>query len=363
MKPQKTSVLSSLFALVAISASGATGNAPERAPAGAGGPAAEIEVQLIRPHRGAITRSITLPAEVRPYQQATLYAKVPGYLRTIHVDTGDSVRQGDAIAEIEVPEISADLARYKAEAQVAGLDYKRLSDSQKKAPDLVTPQSVDEARGKVEVARANIARTEALLQYSRLAAPFSGVITRRLVDPGAFIPAATSGNAAQNAAVVTLTDFERVRVQMAIPEVESSLVSTGQPARLTLEALPGRTFDGTITRFAYALDEASKTMLAEVEMPNPEKLLRPGMYATVRIGIERKEGALLLPAGAVGAEKAGPFVFTIEEGKASKRRIKTGFRDGVNVEILSGVAPDQPIILPGERALVDGQRIAVREAK
>src|SRR5438034_10041388 len=106
-------------------------------------PAPPVPVQVVQPKRGSITRNVTLPGEIKPYQQATLYAKVAGYLKTITVDKGDRVKEGDPIADIEVPEMLADLARYKAEVEVAELDFKRLSESQKKSPDLVVPQTVD----------------------------------------------------------------------------------------------------------------------------------------------------------------------------------------------------------------------------
>src|SRR5438552_1728187 len=322
-----------------------------------------IAVQVIQPRRGPITRNITLPGNVLAYQQATLYAKVAGYLKTITVDKGDRVKEGDLIADIEVPEMLADLARYKAEVEVAELDYKRLSESQKKLPDLVVPQTVDNAKGKLDVAKASLERTETLLGFAKITAPFSGVITKRMVDPGAFIPAATSGSAAQNAAIVTLTDFNRVRVQVAVPELETSLVATDQPVKVTVDGLPGRGFDGKVTRFSYTLDEASKTMLAEIELPNPKLELRPGMYAIVKIGIERKEDALLVPVDALVVEKAGAFVFTVVDNKAKKTPVKTGFNDGTNVEIVSGVKAGQPVILVGKRVLSDGQAVKVSEGK
>src|SRR5882724_5141748 len=159
-------------------------------------------VQITQPKHGPITRFVTLPGEIKPYQQATLYAKVTGYLKTITVDKGDHVKEGDLIADIEVPEMLADIQRYKAEVEVADLDFKRLSESQKKLPDLVVPQTVDNAKGKLDIAKANLDRTQTLLNYAKITAPFSGIITKRAVDPGAFIPAATSGSAAQNAAIV-----------------------------------------------------------------------------------------------------------------------------------------------------------------
>lgn len=324
--------------------------------------ATPIAVQVVKLKRGPITRNVTLPGQVKPHQQATLYAKVAGYLKKINVDKGDRVKEGDLIAEIEVPELLADETRYKAEVEVAQLDYKRLSGSQKKLPDLVMPQTVDNAKGKLDIAKAGLERTETLLGFTKITAPFSGIISKRMVDQGAFIPAATSGSAAQNAAIVTLTDFNRVRLQVGVPELESTLLAIDQPVKLTVDGLPGRTFEGNVTRFSYTLEEATKTMLAEIELPNPKLELRPGMYAIVKIAIERKEDALLLPADALITERAGAFVFTIDDNKAKKTPVKTGFNDGANVEILSGVNPDQSVILVGKRPLNDGQPVKV-EAK
>src|SRR6266404_6146056 len=322
-------------------------------------PAPPAAVQITQAKRGPITRFVTLPGEIKPYQQATLYAKVAGYLKTITVDKGDQVKEGVLLADIEVPELLADRARYKSEVEVADLDYKRLSESQKKFPDLVVPQTVDNAKGKLDVARASLERTESLLGFAKIIAPFSGIITKRMVDPGAFIPAATSGSTAQNAAIVTLSDLNRVRVQVAVPELESSLIANDQPVKLSVDGLPGRNFEGKITRFSYSLDDLSKTMLAEIELPNPKLELRPGMYVLVKIGIERKEDALLVPADALLVEKSGASVFTIADNKAKKTPVKTGFNDGTNAEILSGLKPEQRVFLRGKRPLADGQRVQV----
>ena len=325
-------------------------------------PAQPAPVQTVQPKRGPITRFVVLPAEVRPYQQATLYAKVAGYLKTIAVDKGDRVNQNDVIAEIEVPELLADIQKYKAEVEVAQIDFRRLSDSQKKLPDLVVPQTVDEAGGRLDIAKANLDRTQTLLNYARITAPFAGIITKRFVDPGAFIPAATSGSAASTAAIVTLTDLNRVRVQVPVPELESSLVGTGQPVVITADGLPGRSFNGTITRFSYSLDDASKTMLAEIELSNPKLELRPGMYALAKIGLEQKEDAVLIPIDALLVEKANTSVFTIADNKAKKTLVKTGFNDGTNAEVTAGIKLDQPVIVLGKRTLADGQPVQV-EAK
>lgn len=323
-----------------------------------------IAVQTVLPSRGEVTRNVTLPAfRILAYQEATLYAKVAGYLKTIAVDKGSAVKEGQLIAEIEVPEMLADEAEYKAEAEVARANYERTTQAREKAPDLIVPQTVDDMRGQLEVARAKLERVRKLLEYARITAPFAGVITARFVDPGAFIPAATSGTPAQSAALVTLMDFSRLRVQLFVPEVEVPFITEGVPAQVTVEELPGRTFSGSVTRLAYALDEATKTMLTEIELPNPTRELRPGMYASVRLGVERKQDALLLPTGAVVSEKAGTFVFLLADGKARKTPIRLGFSDGIHVEVVDGVTPEQAVILVGDQALNDGQAVTGRDAK
>jgi membrane fusion protein (multidrug efflux system) len=320
---------------------------------------AAVNIQTAQPKRGPIARTISLPANIAPYQQATLYAQVGGYLKSISVDKGDVVKQGDLLAEIEVPELLANRAKFAAEVQVAEIDYKRMQNAQKKAPDLVVPQTVDDAKAKFDVARANQEGNDTLLNFTKITAPFSGVITKRLVDPGAFIPAATMGSAAQNAALLTVTDYEVVRVQVAIPEPEVPFITEGLPVKVTVDELPGRTFDGAITRYARALDDATKTMLAEIELPNAKHELRPGMYATVVISVEHKDDALLVPADALVVEKTKNSVFVVVDNKAKKLPVKVGFGDEKSVEILDGLPPEEPVITVGKQNLNDGQPVKV----
>lgn len=335
----------------------------------AGGPAppksqAPAAVRTVTAKRGEIARSIRLPTfRVLPLQEATLYAKVSGYLKTLSVDKGDPVEQGQLLAEIEVPELLADQAQYKAEAEVAHTNYVRMLQARQKAPDLVVPQTVDDLRGQWEVAQAKLQRTSTLLQYSRIIAPFSGITTARFVDPGAFIPAATSGSTPQSAALVTLMDYRRVRVQAFVPEQEVPLITNGVPAKVTVEELPGQVFQGSVTRFAHVLDPATKTMLTEIELANPNGELRPGAYASVQLELERKHNALLIPVQALLVEKAGTSVFAVTEGKAKKIPVQVGFNDGTNAEISKGVGEGDAVILLDKQALNEGQPVSVTEAK
>jgi membrane fusion protein, multidrug efflux system len=317
-------------------------------------------VQTVLPWRGEITRSVTLPSfRILAWQQATLHAKVTGYLRRLTVDKGDKVRSGQLLAEIEVPEIRADEAEYLAEAEVAGTNLARMARARRTAPDLVVPQTVDDLRGQRDVARARLQRIRVLLRYAQIRAPFSGVITARFMDPGALVPAGSSGTP-PGGALVTLEDLSRLRVQVYVPQMEVRFVRDGLPAALTVEGLPGQTFHGVVSRFAYALDEATKSMLTEIEVRNPRVDLRPGMYASVRLRLERKRHALLVPATAVTRERTGSFVFVAAGGRAQRRGVRTGFADGRDVEVRDGLRPGEPVILAGRPPLHDGQPIEIR---
>jgi RND family efflux transporter MFP subunit len=325
------------------------------APASTGG-SAPIAVEFVTPRRAAITRQLILPGEIKPYQEAALFAKVSGYLKGIPVDKGDHVRKGDLLAEIEVPEIMADRSRSKAELAIAETEYNRLSGSRAKSPDLVTLQSVDEANARFEIAKAVLEKNEALLNFAKITAPFSGIVSRRAADPGAFIPAATA-TTSQGAGILTVTDLSRVRVQAAVPEIEVSHVRTNLPVKITIESLPGAAFPGVVTRFTSVLDDRNKTMLVEIELPNPEFKLMAGMFATVSIGIERRENALTVPLDAMLQEKSGASVFTISDNKAVKTPVKLGFTDSTQAEIVSGIQETDKVILLKGKSLTNGQAI------
>ncbi len=329
------------------------------------GPATPVLVQIVHVRRGEATRSITVPANIIAYQQATLYAKVGGYVRSVLVDKGDAVKEGALLADIEVPELLADRAKFQADVNVAAIDYQRVSAAQKKAPDLVMPQTVDDAKGRLDVARANLERTDTLLAFAKITAPFTGVITRRLIDPGAFIPAATAGSAvpAGGTALFALADFSRVRIQAAVPEPDVPFIKTGLPVKITVDELPGKEFDGSVTRFAYALDDATKTMLTEIELPNPAGELRPGMYARTRLIVETRPDALVVPADALLAEKTRTSVFTIADGRAKRLTVKIGFNEAGWAEILDGAKLGDPVILIAKQAVADGQPVSSTEAK
>ena len=162
-------------------------------PLGAFAAAGPVEVPVTTPKRGDIYRFVTLPGTLRANQQVTLHAKVAGYLKSIKVDTGDTVKAGQLLAELEMPEIVAERASHEAEMRIAKSESDRVKAARAKAPDLITPHAADTAEARLARAQAALVENETLLRYSNITAPFNGVVTRRYVDSGAFVPAATAG--------------------------------------------------------------------------------------------------------------------------------------------------------------------------
>ena len=318
--------------------------------------AADLPVTRLK--TGDITRSVQLLGEVRPNQQVALYAKVGGYVKALRADIGDRVAAGQVLAELEVPELIADEARTRAELALAELEHRRLQEAAKQAPDLVPRQQVDAAAAKLAVAKAAQERNATLLGFAMIRAPFAGVISRRSVDVGAFVPAATGGGAGP-AALFVLTDFATVRVQAALPESEAGLAAPGQPVSVLAEAAGAKPYASQLTRLSGVLENPSKTMLIESVLPNPDGALKPGMYANVRLGIETHRGVRLLPLTAVIMEKAVATAYVHEAGKARRRVLKAGFNDGTNLEILDGLKPDEDVLVVGTATLTDGQAVTL----
>jgi membrane fusion protein, multidrug efflux system len=321
------------------------------------------EVTVVSPQRGDIHRFVTLPATLRPNQQVTLHAKVAGYLKSIAVDKGDAVKAGQPLAEIEMPEVVAERAKFEAELRIAKLEAERIKAAHAKAPDLITPQAADTAEARLSMAQASLTYNDTLLRYGKIVAPFAGIVTMRYVDPGAFVPAATAGTNPAAAAIVTLMDYSTVRVRIAVPEIEAARVKAGEPILVTTESMPGKTFKGTVSRHTGALDEASRSLLVEADLPNADLTLRPGMYVSARVAVEQHKGVTLVPAAALVREKAAGFLFTFADGKANRIPVKYGFNDGTNVEIVEGLPENARVIIPGKVALTPGQAVKVAEAK
>lgn len=321
------------------------------------------EVRVVAPTRGDIIRFVPLPGSLRANQQVTLFAKVAGHIERISVDRGASVKAGAILAELSVPELQADRVRQSAELRLATAELERVRAARAKASDLITPSAFDAAEAKAAIAQAALDRTTALVGFSRIVAPFDGVVTARFVDPGAFVPAASSVAGASTGAIVTLMDLAVIRATVPVPEIEASRVAVGQPVQVSVDGWPGRVFKGSISRQSYALDEGNRALTVEADLPNADLALRPGMYAMVKVGVERHNGTLLIPADALVREKTAAFVFAYADGKVTRLPVKVGFTDGPAVEILEGIADTARLAVPGKLTLVSGQAVRANTAQ
>jgi RND family efflux transporter MFP subunit len=311
-----------------------------------------LELPTTKPTTGTIHRWVSLPSTLAPWQQSTLHAKVTGYIAKITVDKGDAVKAGQVLVTLEVPELEADIAKAKAEVKAAEIEVKRLHEARAKSPDLVLPQAVDDAEAKLAIAKAGLERGETQTQFATLKAPFDGIITARFADPGSLATANTTK-------LLEVTDISTLRLQIPVTELETGLVTVGKPVKAQIDAAGATPVEASISRISYALDPATRTMLAEADLKNPDLKLRPGMYAMTKIAVEKHENATLVPVGALVMEKTNGFVFKHVDGKAMKTAVKLGFNDGTNVE-LPELKADDVLLVPGTTALTDKQAVTAK---
>jgi membrane fusion protein, multidrug efflux system len=348
-------VASSLLALVLAGCAGRDADPAEHGPE-------KAPVVVVEPMRKDVVRSITLPGDLVGWYQATLYAKVSGYLKHIDVDKGDWVKQGQVLAEIEVPELEQKLRRARARLQVERVTYDRLKGVLETDPRLVARQDVDVAEGKFEQAKAEADELEALVGYTKIVAPFSGVITARYVDPGALIQASgrsgsAGGGGKQGVPIVDMADVNRLRVYVYVPEEEVAEVRRDMPATLALHEFPGRTFTGKVARFATSLDLSTRTMLTEVDLDNPTHELYPGMYADVALELVRHPNAWTLPPTAIGTVDSSAYVYVVHDGRLMKAPVVTGLRETDAVEVASGLSGGEQVVRNIGPALSDGEPV------
>jgi len=331
-------------------------------------------VVVMRPQRGDIVHSITLPGDLVGLYQSTLYAKVTGYLKTISVDKGDWVKEGQVLAVIEVPELQERLARSRADLEVQHLTYQRLEQVWKSDPRLVARQDVDIAQGKYLEAKAGVDELEAMASYTKIVAPFAGVVTGRFVDPGALIKAGgeqTTSSPDQGSThpsggtspVLSLAMIDTMRTYVYAPQDAVGSIRRGMPAKLTLQDLPGRSFDGVVTRYSNSLDLGTRTMLTEIDLQNARHDLYPGMYANVTLELERHRDALELPESAIGESSDGKYVMVAQDGKLRKQEVTLGINNGKSAEIVSGLGGGESVVVNLDPSIVPDQAVTIVQQK
>jgi RND family efflux transporter MFP subunit len=349
---------------------------------------AEQRREFIPSVRAAIVRSsgdtmtVSWPGTTEAFEQANIYARASGYISRRDVDIGSRVKAGQLLVEITAPELDhqiaqaeatlaqlqASLQQAKANRDLAQVTWGRDNPLVQKG--WVTPQQGDTERlnlqaqaAAVAVAQANITAQEAQIRvlnqqkiYQTVVAPFDGVITQRNVDIGALVQA----DATSATFLFTLMHSDTIRIQLNVPQDEAFGIAPGVAAVVRVPEMPGRDFPGIVTRVADALQPGTRTLLTEIDVPNPAHELSPGVYCTVELRIPRKTPSLLVPSEAVIFNGDGLSVAVVEKGVARIRAI-TVVRDlGRSVEVSAGVNKGDQVVLNPPVDLIDGHEIKVR---
>jgi RND family efflux transporter MFP subunit len=328
--------------------------------------------------------SVTLPATTAAFAQANIYARATGYISKRNVDIGDRVKQGELLAELAVPELTDQISQNEAtrnqlqsaldEAEanlkLAQVTWDRdhpLVDSgwatqQQGTIDVQTLKADDAA---VRVASANLAAQQNLLMtlrqdrdYALVTAPFNGVITQRNVDIGSLV----QGNANTGTFMFQIMQRDVIRVFVYVPQDAAFGVIPGVRAIIHVPEIPNREFPGKVTRIADALQSSTRTLLTEIDIPNPDDALEPGIYCTVELKIPRKTPSFVVPAEAIIFDRNGLQVAVVNHGNADIRKVRLVRDLGTQVEVDTGVKPGDEVILNPPANLAQGSRVAIRAA-
>jgi membrane fusion protein (multidrug efflux system) len=265
---------------------------------------------------------------------------------------GAEVRQGRVLALIDTTELFQQYQQASATFQNAKLTYERTRDLLEQ--NLVSKQDLDNADATMKVAAAAFETAKTRLGYAWITAPFSGYVTKRYLDQGALVNPNSS-------TLFTLMDLEMTKVTINVLEKDIPLVTIGKNAVITVDAFPGREFLGSVTRYSEAVDLSTRTMAVEIDIPNPDHMLRPGMFANVSLVVDIHEKALNLPTEAILRDDGGTYVFIANRDVSRKTRITTGIVQDNRTEILSGLDGTEEIITTGQQFCKDSAQVSVQK--
>lgn len=316
-----------------------------------------VEVRVATPQRRTFEIVSTQPGAAEAFYEADLGAKVSGFVNELLVDVGARVKRGQVLARIAVPELQQ--ARNAAAAEVEALRsaYERTAALVERKS--ITERALTEAKGRLDTAIARQEETEAALGYATIEAPFDGIVTLRTIDPGDMVYQANSPKGSAQP-LLRVAKIDVIRVKTYVPERESPWADTGDPATIAFDALPGRTFGGVIARVAGALDPQTRTMLVEIDLPNADERIRPGLYGQARLALEKRDGALALPAAALQSMTADAFVYVVDADNVARRTpVSLGVVQQGIVEIATGLAGSERVVIGAPPAVADGTAVRV----
>ncbi len=367
------------------------------AQAGAGSQNSVPEVAVAKVSRKPMARELTISSELIPFQEIDVYAKESGFVSKLYVDYGTHVKKGQLMAVLEIPELQAQLqedqasiknasdqvtdaehqlGRVEAQHNVLHLQYDRLNKVAKSQPGLVAQQEVDDAQGKdlaaeaqvegaksslqaaqsqMAVAESKLIRDKALFDYSNITAPFAGVVTQRYANFGTLMQGGT--NSTQALPLVKLSEEDLFRLVIPVPESYVRYIKIGDQVNVRVPAL-GRDFPGKVARFSVDVTGSTRTMHTEVDVPNPQGVLIPGVYAEATLALDRNGDALVVPLQAVNQGSDHPSVVVVDPAnKIEDRQITLGIQTDTNAEVLSGLKEGDQVVISDRSGLRPGEAV------
>jgi RND family efflux transporter MFP subunit len=327
---------------------------------------------VIHPKAGAPQQEIVIPGDMQPYTDAPIFARTNGYLKKWYADIGANVKAGQLLAEIDSPEVDQQLQQARADlstaqanmnlAEITATRYKELMKT-----DSVSQQDVDNAMGNydarrttVESAQANVKRLQELQSFEKVYAPFDGVLTARNTDVGQLIDSGSSGGTSRE--LFHIAAVNPLRVYINVPQFDSPQIRPGLHAQLVLTEFPGRKFEGTVVRSSGAIDNATRTLLTEVDVDNFDHLLKPGGYVEVHLILPSPVNTFTLPVNATIFKSEGLQVAIVKNGKTISLIPVTPGRDfGTEIEVVAGLKGDEWVVLNPSDSLSEGSVVRVAE--
>jgi len=328
------------------------------------------DVVVAKPELGEPSQEIVLPGNMFAYVDSPIYARTDGYLEKWYFDIGAHVRRGQLLATIASPEVDQQLAQAKADLLTAEANAHYAKQQAQRYTDLLAQNAVAKqdtenfvtqqasTNTQVRSAQANVDRLEQMVGFEKIYAPFTGVVTARDVDIGTLINAGAGTSGGRE--MFHMDDEHIMRVYVNVPQVDSPNCTPGTPADLTLEQFPGQRFHGKVVRTARAIDPTSRTLLVEVDVPNPEGVLVPGDYTEVHFQVKVVKQTLILPVSTLLFRQEGLRVATVVDGnKAKLVPVTIGQNDGRVVQVIEGLQPDDLVMQDPPDSIMDGERVRV----
>jgi RND family efflux transporter MFP subunit len=357
-----------------------------------------VTVGVTRVVKKTVSRQITLSSELVPFQEIDVYAKESGYVQKLDVDYGTHVRVGQTMATLEIPELQAqmqqdqaeiknaidqvsradhELKRYDAQYNALHLQYTRLNEVFETQPGIVAQQEVDDAQGKdlaaasqvdagkaaleaaqsqLAAAKAKLVHDETLFDYSTITAPFAGVVTERYANLGTLVQAGTSSST-QAMPIVRLSQDDLFRLVIPIPESYVRYIRIGDPVNVHVPSL-NRTFPGKVARFSVDVRADTRTMHTEVDVPNPERVMMPGLYAEAEVGLDQKDNVPTVPLQAVSHQGNKTTVLVVNrDAEVEERTAELGLQTTTDAEVLSGLSEGEQVVVSDRSGLKPGQKV------